>query len=374
MNTRVDLAEKRETVKNDYYLQKGPFDSDEIDLAKLFSIVWKGKKVILGIMLVFTLLSSFYAFTAQEWWTSNAVVTKAKPTQLLPIYRQVKQLEYAFAETTDKVSSDELKNYLSNDFFLTQFLQRFDSIDDKIAFLSTNATFKKEVISQFDIKDKEHLARFFRSWDEHIKTSLIKDTGFYQLTFSALTPEASQLLLIDYINFINNKVLKEAYSNISALIDSRKSVLQQRIEITYSGLTNQLKQEIDRTKIAFDIAKAANISRPVESILNNSQHLEMLGTDILAQKIIELEKLTNLSMLEDEPKLKNLYIQLNLLEQTKLSIRDAISYSLVDKPSEPLTKDKPKRALIIILGFLLGVVLGIAFVLLKDSLKMEKNS
>ncbi len=370
MKTQVDLTEKKETVKNDYHLQKEHFDSDEIDLAKLFSTIWKGKKIIVVTTLVFMLLSSFYAFTTQEWWTSNAVITQAKPTQLLPIFRQVKQLEYGFGQT----SSGELKNYLSSDFFLKQFLQRFNSTDDKIAFLKENAIFNNEVISHLDFKSQESLERFFRSWDKHIKADLIKESGFHQLTFSAFTPKASELLLIDYMKYINNKVLNESYANISALINSRKLVLQQRIEIIYSELQNKLKQELDRTKVALQIAKAANISRPIENISNNSQHLETLGSDILAQKIVELEKLTNLSMLEDEPRLRDLYIQLNLLEQVKLSIRDAISYSLVDKPSEPLTRDKPKRALIIILGLLLGAMLSTAFILLRDTFRTEKDS
>lgn len=378
MNTQVDLTEKKETVKNDYYLQKGHFESDEIDLAQLFSIIWKGKKIILGTTLVFTLLSSFYAFTVQEWWTSSAVITQAKSTQLLPIYKQVKQLEAAFNDNgiNNKVSSNELKNYLSSDFFLKQFLQKFNSIDNKTEFLSKNAIFKKEISSFFDFQDqdKADLERLFRSWDVHIKAEVVKGSGFYNLTFSALMPEASKLLLIEYINFTNNKVLNETYSDMSALINSRKLVLQQKIEIIYSGLKNQLKQEVEQVKIAFEIAKAANISKPIENISNNNQHLEMLGSDILAQKILKLEQLTNLSVLEDEPKLNNFYIQLDLLQQIKLSIRDAVSYYFIEKPAEPLTRDRPKRSLIIILGFLLGAMFGSAFVLFKNAFITDKKN
>ncbi len=374
MNTQVDLTEIKDAAKNGYYLQKGYEENDEIDLAKLFSILWQGKKIILGFTVIFTLLASFYAFTTQEWWTSNAVITQAKSTQLLPIYKQIKQLEPAFDNVGDGSEKGELAGYLSSRFFLDQFIQKFNSDDNKVEFLSKNKDFLNEIARIIEEKKEVELERIFQSWDKKIKAESIKGTRDFDLSFSTFTAKSSEKLLTEYIKFINNKLLNETYSDISAVINSRKLALQKRIELTYGSLKSQLEQEIYRIKSAYEIAKAANITRPIENILANNQNLETLGSDILAQKVLNLEKLTNLSVLENEPKLNKYYAQLDSLQQVEISIQDAITYYLVDKPSEPITRDKPKRSLILVFGFLLGGVLGTVFVLLKNAFMPQKEN
>ncbi len=49
--------------------------SDEIDLVELVKTLWQGKVTIAICTIVFTVCAVIYALTAQQWWTSKAVIT-----------------------------------------------------------------------------------------------------------------------------------------------------------------------------------------------------------------------------------------------------------------------------------------------------------
>lgn len=75
---------------------------------------------------------------------------------------------------------------------------------------------------------------------------------------------------------------------------------------------------------------------------------------ILPVRYYQIEQI--LSEIKALPSLKNLNVK---------------SYRYLMSPSEPITKDKPKKALILIIGFVSGVFIG--FILALFSLKLKKQ-
>jgi LPS O-antigen subunit length determinant protein (WzzB/FepE family) len=54
-------------------------------------------------------------------------------------------------------------------------------------------------------------------------------------------------------------------------------------------------------------------------------------------------------------------------------VQDEFVFKIVDPAVIPEEKSKPKRALICILGFMLGGMLGVAFVLVRMAFKKDKS-
>ena len=46
------------------------------------------------------------------------------------------------------------------------------------------------------------------------------------------------------------------------------------------------------------------------------------------------------------------------MNKIKVEVVEGQAFGFIDAPDEAVTKDKPKRALIIILGIIMGVILG----------------
>ena len=68
-------------------------DNDEIDLMELFRTLWKQKAKIALITAVTTLVAGIYAFTAEEVWTSKAVITAPKASDMGEFYLLAQNLD-----------------------------------------------------------------------------------------------------------------------------------------------------------------------------------------------------------------------------------------------------------------------------------------
>lgn len=368
MSTTINLTELKESLKS---YDQSRYDHDEIDLMQLCSTLWKNKKVILLSTFICGLVAASYAWTAQEWWTSKAIIAQAKSTQLEPIYRHIKQFEPAFNK-----GSNQLKNYSNPEFYLAQFIQKFNSRDNKIDFLKSSELFHQQIYSSWNKSDD--LDKYLSSaWLDKIQATPIQKTKDFELSLTIFTPEVSHQLLVDYIHYTNKRVLNETTSDLSSIVSVRELALQNQIEIKYKTLREQISKDIERTKLAYEVAKASNIQRPIENVENQDGLAIELGSDVLEQKMLQLQKMYNTSLIEytsnGVPVMSQLYAMLNSLQGAEISINNAMTYYLIEKPTEPVTRDKPKRALILVLGVLLGGMLGVAIVLVREFFREHQS-
>jgi LPS O-antigen subunit length determinant protein (WzzB/FepE family) len=73
------------------------------------------------------------------------------------------------------------------------------------------------------------------------------------------------------------------------------------------------------------------------------------------------------------PEIMELNVQLARLKSINLGNLTLSPFTYLDTPSEPLSRDKPKRPLIVILATLLGGMLGVALVLLQHAIQQGRN-
>ncbi|MBY3790631.1 chain-length determining protein [Photobacterium carnosum] len=359
---------------NDIQMVNHYRNDDEIDLVQLMKTLWLGKKIIISSIILFLVIATTYALTAQQWWTSSAIVTTGQYRDIAALRQQVANF-YVVSNNQDKDKNrvndkendnvGELNKLLNNDALLNQYIIEFNAFNNKRDFILSNPIMKEYA----NIANEKNDSSFVNQWVTKIQASLTnkKEKGVYTLSYQATDSELSHKLLLYYTQFIDNKVQKDVFGGLAAVIKNQTLILKSQL-LSLEIQAKELKQqELVKTEYALKIANSAKANKPMPQMNNNQLFSIDLGSEGLSEKSKILKQMTDLSLFE--PSILITRTNLGLLSKIKLDkgIKfESISY--LQNIGYPITRDKPKRALIIILGSLLGCMLGVAIVLLKSAL------
>ena len=360
-------------------------NSNEIDLIELIKTLWNKKLWILLCSCFCTVIAGIYAFTAKEQWTSKAVVMAPKATHL-GNYLLVKN-EYASILDIKDFSREKVAVDLFNQF-KTELLSR----STKEAFFAQSAWFNEYANKIVETQDAK-----LKLLSGLIEKNLIisfpdvkKDPNALgiNVSFTAGTSSEAQSVLKEYINFVNKKVIDEAKQDLIANID----LVEKNLEIQKNKIErdseNIRKIQLENLATALATAKSAgikdyskslngNVSVPEvllgdakvpfsDSKLSDGSYLFMLGEKYLQAQVDTLKNAPLVYPLN----YYNIEKQANLLNvlEKKVEKESAVSgYYYLSEPDYPVTKDKPKKGLIIVIGFVIGLIFS-AFIILLSSL------
>ncbi|MBU2910329.1 chain-length determining protein [Vibrio splendidus] len=366
---------KQQTQPQTYSPQNPPMytTNDEIDLRELFKALWDGKLIVILMTALFTVSSFGFALLAQEWWSSNAKVTEAQPQDLAAYQQQVKQFQSVFniyQEDGTVLVSAELDDLVDSELLFQRFVNAFNSTNNKRAFLDNSVEFqelKSSIVLDSPDMSTDKVRALYAEWLDRISVSKIdkKDRNSpYTISFQTTTKESSFDLLTAYILATESKVHQDAFNNLRAVVNGKRNELIQQKIILESQASNQLLVEIERTKYAAQIAKSAGIERPIQTGNESELFSIDLGSKGLDAKVKALESVKNLSVIE--PRLQQINAKLDMLKNLEIDRNaDFQTFRYIENVEQPITPDKPKRALIIVLGTLLGGMLGVAIVLIR---------
>lgn len=375
------MSDKQQPVQPQYvappYFQQ-PHD-DEIDLRELFAALWQGKFTIIACTVVFALAAIAYALMAQEWWSSKAEVTIPNVTNVASFQQQVNQYQPIFksmSETENKevVQNKQLTDLADRERIFQRFISLFNATQTKLAFFNHNEEFQR-IKASFDAEDatmeENDLAgrRFYQNWLERFNIERDKQTETVVLSAQSITPNSSYTLLTAYIEFVNQKLNAQLNQDLAAVVRIETQSLQQQKKSLNAQAQTALKQETERTQHALTIAKAANVNAPLQSLGEQDLFPIQMGASAIEAKLNVLKSLKDPSVLE--PQLSPLMAKLDTLNTIERSDVQVQPYSVLENPATPLSRDKPKRALIAVLGTLLGGMLGVAIVLVRFAFKRD---
>ncbi|MCJ2378625.1 Wzz/FepE/Etk N-terminal domain-containing protein [Vibrio sp. ZSDZ34] len=355
-------------------------NNDEIDLRELFLALWKGKLIIIATTAVFMIAAVVYALNAQQWWSSKATVAKPQSSDFSAYRVQVKQFQPIFDVYQDDgtvLVSGALDYLISPSALFQQFVTEFNSANNKRAFLDNSIEFQafREKLDADADADADASRKLYAEWFKKITASAVdkKDKdGPYTLNLQATTKQSSFTLINEYINVIKNKTLDNALENLESLVDAQQHELAQQKRILEAQAQNRLNIEIERAEYSLEIAKAASVTQPIQTNTDQSMFSIDLGYKAIEAKINALKSIKNLSVIE--PRLQQVDAKLAML--STLSIDPNIEFQtfrFLEDVEQPITRDKPKRALIAVLGTLLGGMLGVAIVLVRHAFRKEDD-
>lgn len=356
--------------------------NEELDLIELIRVLWKKKFWIILSAFVCTAISAVYAFTAKEQWTSKATVIAPKVTHLghyLALKGEYATILDAKDFSQGRVISDVFSNFrtalfsrsIKEDFFyqskwFQEYASTASSEEDKQKLLATILD-KNLVITIPDLKKEPNAIGI-------------------NVSFTADKPKNAQDVLNNYILFINQWVIqegkKEFLADINLTIDSLE-LQKERIKKDSEAI--RLVQ-LENLNTALSMAKSAGIKDYYKSFNNVSVTEVLLGdakvpfTDsklsdgsylfMLGEKYLQAQ----LDTLKNTPLVYplnyyNIEKQVNLLNalERKVEKESPVNgYYYLSSPDYPVQRDWPKRLILLIVGFVLGIVFSSLVILAKE--------
>ncbi|MGD8172492.1 LPS O-antigen chain length determinant protein WzzB [Vibrio sp. TRT 21S02] len=358
--------------------------SNEINLRELFDALWVGKWTIIVTTVLFAVSAICYSLFAQQWWSSKAKVSQSQPQDIAAYQQQVKQFQPVFdiyQEDGTVLVSEELNDLMDTEVLFQRFIDGLNSTNNKKAFLDASSefqVFKQQLIENTEGNveaEKEANRKLYAEWFQKILASAVdKKAEFspYNVSFQATTKESSFIMLSKYMGVIKQKARNDALNNLEAIVTAKKHELIQQKHILTSQAKNRLQVEVERAQYALDIAEAAGVNQPIQTNSNQEIFSIDLGTKALAAKVKALESVKNLSVIE--PRLQQIDAKLDMLNNLKVDRSiDFQTFRFLENVEPPISRDKPKRALIAVLGTLLGGMLGVAIVLIRFAFRREED-
>lgn len=361
---------------------------DEIDLVELIKVLWNKKIWIVLSTIVFTALAAVYAFTAKEQWTSKAEVIAPKVTDLGTYFNIRKEYSRILGGEFDV---NVLTTSLFNKFNLVS-----ESLDERRKFFEQSDLYK----ALSEGKDEQAKRTIlFNLIDQNL--SVVKpdpkkepNAVWRRISFFSENPSEAQSTLQQFIAFINQSAFELELEDFIVNLDEVVSDLNYEKTKFERDLTIQRKVQLENLTNALNIAKEAGIKEYSKSFgsanneatlqaiamsetkiplsdskLSDGTYLFMLGEkylqaqiDVITQKgVIYPPRYYQVSELlkELEP----------LLVKTKEAKANAFSYQA--SPDYPVVKDKPKKAIILVIGMVLGLLITSLFILLHNYLNKK---
>lgn len=310
-------------------------ESEQIDLIDLVVQLWRGKTTIIICVSIAILLAVGYLAVAKEKWTSTAIITQPDAGQLATYTNAVNVLYGQGAPKVNDIQSD--------------VIGRFNS-----AFAALSETLDNQ-------EEPEILT---------IDASVKGQTLPLKVTYQAATAESAQKTLAQFIQQVDEAVSKEINADLEMSIKTRESDLEHSLEAQEKVAQEQKTLRIAQINQALSVAKQANIKLPqVQQADQVSQDtMFMLGSDALSS-MVNNEATRPLTFSDDYYLTRQ-----NLLAVKALKVQpDSIhAYRYVMKPTLPIRRDSPKKAITLVLAVLLGGMIGAGVVLGRNALRSYK--
>ncbi|MDO8234122.1 LPS O-antigen chain length determinant protein WzzB [Citrobacter werkmanii] len=310
-------------------------DPEQIDLIDLLMQLWRGKVTIVVAIVVAIALAVGYLAVAKEKWTSTAIITQPDVGQIATYNNALNVL--------------------------------YGTSAPKVTELQTN------VIGRFSTSFSA-LAETLDNQEEPEKLSIEQSVKGQQLplavSYVASSPEDAQRQLAEYIQQTDENVAKELEFDLADNIKLQTSTLEDSLKTQEVVAQEQKDLRIKQIQEALRYAEQAGVTKPqiqqTQDVTQDSMFL--LGSDAL-KSMIEHESTRPLILSDNYFQTKQKLLDIKNL---KLEGAELHSYRYVMKPTLPIRRDSPKKAITLVLAVLLGGMIGAGIVLGRNALRGYK--
>ena len=363
-------------------------NSDEIDLIALFLGIWKKKNLVLATTIIFIIIGGIYAFTAPQIWTSKAnfsaptTIEASNYINKVEIYDTIMRAHENQNQNQNQIIAKNVYDVFQNNLFLANL---------QIEFAKSTKIYKKLI--QNEVSEEKALQyilnslKFYFPDDKNKKDKDLINKGLF-VDFSYTDPKNAQKFILDYVNFVDKITSKELLSNLKDLTKLKIQNLNMELKYMDNSIKNSRKIELEKLNQSLEIAKAAGVKNFQNNKFNlpntvsedaiiklNSDEYKysfLMGENYLKSqvKILSNKPLiypSSYYLIQEQIKdLEDFYKNLN----TNMKFK---TYSYRTMPTYPITKDKPKRALILAASAMIGLILGLLIAIFSNALTEYKN-
>ena len=322
-NNQANIKENNEYVQS----HNNNIADDEIDLRELFAVIWQGKWLIIAITTLFAVASVVYAINQPNIYKSEALLAPAEQEGsggLAGLAGQFGGLASLAGVNLGGGSSNKAQlaiEVLKSRQFTSDFIQKHNILPDLMAAktwdMQTNT-----VVYDSEMYDAQN-NKWLREVEAPFKPEPSMQEAFkvFSKIISASTDKESGMVTVS-VEHVSPSVAQQW---VSWLIEDINKSMKERDVLEAVKSTDFLTQQLEQTKIA-----------DIRAVL---------------YKLVE--------------------------EQTKTimfaKVRDEYVFKTIDAALVPEEKFKPKRALICVLGVLLGGMLSVMIVLIRHYVAKDKD-
>lgn len=368
-------------------------ENDEIDLIEIFRTLWDKKFLIILMTFLITGVSAIYAFTAKEKWVSQAEISPPKLQEFQNYFAIKKELARIIQDSSSENKEPKRSNEnedVSKDLFGRLSLL-LNSGNEKEAFLSQSGLYLDLIANEKDaLSQRKILSKLAKESIQIIKPDPKRDLNLdgLKISFSAETPKDAQQYLTDFIQAVNDKTAQQSINDIQVEIQETINDLKYERDLFESSVKVQNAIRLDNLQNAYQTALLAGITDYVKAVekleiadgvsgmlssdakiplsgskSDNDPYLFMFGEKYLKAQIDSLQNhkvIYPQRYYQVQELLTKLELLLKKIQSTEVKIQ---SFSYQAFPDYPISRDKPKRAIILAFGFIAGLILSSLFVL-----------
>lgn len=299
---------------------------DEIDLRELFGALWKGKWIIIATTFVFAVGAVLYALSLPNIYKSDALLAPAESSNGGGLSKMAGQLGGLAALAGVNLGGGE------------------SSQTDLAVQVMKSRQFVEAFINKHDLLVPLMAAK---DWDL-ANNKLILDEELYNPSTGEWLREPNGLRGV-------TPTAQEAYQVFNK---ETLSITQDKESGLYTVSVKHYSPYIAQQWVNWLIEDINKVMRE-RTIAETSQNLAYLNTQLQKTAVADMQS-TFYKLIEEQTK------SLMLAE-----VQEEFIFKVVDPAVVPELKDGPKRALICVLGTILGGMLGVAVVLVRFAFRKE---
>ncbi len=332
-------------------MQNNPLNpalSQEIDFSSVLKILWEQKWVVIGVASIVTLIAAVYAFMSTPVYEARAYVIPPTQNDIANFnYGRNKDAElvpYSVKDVYDIFSLSLQSESLRQKFYEEKYLPTLSSGERQGSKDMLYSQFNKKLVVQRPTKDVP---------DRFLIIVQNKD------------PVVAKEWVDTYVERAGERAEREMIANVTREAEVRSRNLAQQIEsLRETGKQNR-EDAIIKLREAKEVASAINLDKP--PIISGNPAVELAGSMegqliyMRGTKALEAEIKNLEARVSDDPfigRLRELQAKYNFYKGLHIRSQDVAVYRVDGAVELPDTPVKPKKAVIILLGLLGGLVLG----------------
>jgi chain length determinant protein (polysaccharide antigen chain regulator) len=341
------------------------YNDDEIDLFELIETLWKEKLTIIGLTLLFAFGGVGYALLSTPSYEATASLLP--PTQK-DIAELTKADSLAFSESTSTSTSTSVYSL---------FARVLNSNQLRMAFLS-----QPEINAIFNVEGSTEQG-VWKSVNEAVKVNVPTKGAVEKIDVIAThsDPVVAANLANSFVELALNKTREQLVSDFNEQLNQRIEAVEGQVASREATYVTNVEKEVLKLKDALVIANQINQKSPIDiqqlieassttMMVDELRRLYRLGSDALEAEIAMLNERKKDKKLV--PGLTGLQQQLALLKSTSVDPERVIPAQIDLAAMVPEYPVKPKKSLIVALAVVLGGMLGVVFVLIRQAVRNRK--
>lgn len=329
---------------------KSVVTENELDVRGLFRALWAGKLWIAGMALGFALVALAYTFFARQEWSATAITDRPTVNMLGGYYSQQQFLRNL--DVKANLAPVEQPSVMDESY--KEFIMQLASWDTRRDFWSQTDYYKQRMVgnSKADAAMLDDLINDI----QFLPGDPVRNVNDSVKLVAETAPDANNLLR-QYVAFASQRAASHLNDELKGAWTARTVQMKAQVKRQEEVATSIFDRRVHNIEQALKIAEQSNISRSETDVpadeLPDSE-LFLLGRPMLQARLENLRAVGpdfDLDYDQNRAMLNTLNVGPTLDPRFQ-------TYRYLRTPEEPVKRDSPRRAFLMIMWGIVGALIG----------------